>query len=107
MYLDGREKEVALARQIRRTKKKRSGWCHPLDINRNHRRWDKRRRSANVRARRAYAALHELELQLELVAWQLHYGSAGSESKAGRLALQGEPPAKSRSVPGYSVAATS
>jgi hypothetical protein len=29
------------------------------------------------------------------------------ESKAGRLALQDEPPAKSRAVPGYSVAARS
>jgi hypothetical protein len=96
-----------MARECGRTRKKRSGWKHPLDINRNHRRCEKRRRSASVRARRAYAALRELELQVELVGWQLHYGSAGSESKFGRLALQGEPPAKSRAVPGYSVAATS
>jgi hypothetical protein len=100
-------KELALARRIRRTRKKRSGWKHPLDVNRNHRRCQKRRRSESVRARRACAALRELELQLELATWQLHYGWSGSHSKAGRPALQGEPPAKSRTVPGYSVAATS
>jgi hypothetical protein len=47
-------------------RKKRSGWKHPLDINRNHRRCAKRRRSASAGTRHALQALREAELLVEL-----------------------------------------
>jgi hypothetical protein len=81
---------VQVARTWRVRRKKRSGWKHPLDLNRNRRRCEKRRRSASARARRAIEAIREFEVQLELTEWQLQYqgasrqGPFGSELKLGR-----------------------
>lgn len=48
-------------------RKRRSGWKHPLDINRNRRRCAKRRRSASARARRTLETLRTRETWLELI----------------------------------------
>jgi hypothetical protein len=53
--------------RLERHRKKRSGWKHPLDINRNRRRCAKRRHSANVRARRALQAMQARETVTELI----------------------------------------
>jgi hypothetical protein len=47
--------------------KKRSGWKHPLDINRNRRRCEKRQRSASAAVRHALDGLRGREIQLELI----------------------------------------
>jgi hypothetical protein len=48
-------------------RKRRSGWKHPLDINRNRRRCEKRRRSASAAVRHALDGLRGHEIQLELI----------------------------------------
>ena len=48
-------------------RKKRSGWKHPLDIERNRRRCEKRRRSASAAARHALDSIRGFEIQLELI----------------------------------------
>lgn len=47
-------------------RKKRSGWKHPLDLNRNRRRCEKRRRSASAATRYALDTVREAEVRLEL-----------------------------------------
>lgn len=47
-------------------RKKRSGWKHPLDLNRNRRRCTKRRRSASATTRHALETVREAEVRLEL-----------------------------------------
>jgi hypothetical protein len=75
---DGRARK-GVVEQVARTwgvrRKKRSGWKHPLDLNRNRRRCEKRRRSASARVRHALQAIREFEAHSEVVEWQLHQGS--------------------------------
>jgi hypothetical protein len=51
--------------------KKRSGWKHPHDINRNRRRCARRRRSANVRARNTLQGIRAQETLVELLEGRL------------------------------------
>src|SRR5689334_12980636 len=55
-----------LEARARTRQKKRSGWKHPLDPNRNGRRCMRRRRSATAQVRRALQALLAAEMMLEL-----------------------------------------
>jgi hypothetical protein len=68
-----RKEMVQVARTITRQRKRRSGWCHPLNINRNTRRCTKRRRSASARARHAVAALVAQETLCELREAREHF----------------------------------
>jgi hypothetical protein len=61
----------------RRSTKRRSGWKHPLDIERNRRRCAKRRRSASAYARHALEVVRDLEAQLELRTAQLLFQNTG------------------------------
>jgi hypothetical protein len=61
-----REEAVQLARTITRRRKRRSGWCHPLKLNRNTRRFEKSRRSASASARHALEVIQTREGQAEL-----------------------------------------
>jgi hypothetical protein len=72
-----------VARTWRVRGKKRSGWKHPLDPNRNRRRCDKRRRSASAAARHAVEAILELEARLELIEWRRPYQVAGRPARPG------------------------
>ena len=65
-------------------RKKRSGWKHPLDINRNRRRCEKRRRSASAVARHAVEMMREWEVQLEVIEGRYHYQRPQRRDNAGR-----------------------
>src|SRR4051812_35254674 len=70
-------RRLHMARGTRITRKKRSGWKHPLDINRNRRRWEKRRRSASACARHALEVVRETEVWQELRDGQLVFQGGG------------------------------
>lgn len=65
LEIDAEKGAVQVAARRRRGKK-RSGWKHPLDLNRNRRRCEKRRRSASAVARHAIEEFRAAEAQLEL-----------------------------------------
>jgi hypothetical protein len=71
-------RRLHVARGTRTTRKKRSGWKHPLDINRNHRRWEKRRRSASACARHALEVVREMEVWQELREGRVMFQGAGA-----------------------------
>lgn len=71
-----------MARTITRQRKRRSGWCHPVNINRNTRRCAKRRRSSSARARHAVAAVVAQETLRELREAREHF-SGRCISKSG------------------------
>jgi len=72
-------------------RKRRSGWKHPLDSNRNRRRCVKRRRSASASARHAVIALREAELRLELQHERKRFQSAGRRGPGRRPSRGLEP----------------
>jgi hypothetical protein len=63
---DTSKEVVRVAMSQRRRRKKRSGWRHALDLNRNRRRCEKRRRSASACARHALEMAREAEMKSEL-----------------------------------------
>lgn len=67
-----------MASRCRIRRKRRSGWRHPANVNRNHRRWEKRRRSASSAVRCAAEAIREAETHLDIVdARYSHLGNRG------------------------------
>ena len=90
---DGKGVVVHVARAWRLRRKKRSGWKHPLDLERNRRRCEKRRRSASTATRHAVEVIRDFEAQLEVVEGRLRYqglqrcdrfGRGGPERRSSR-----------------------